>query len=310
MRRTSRIHEGLTGKRALVGTPYLASPALRAEYEAEIAPRTEAAVARVLAALRPSRPVRRALDLGAGTGAGARAIRACLGDGVEVVAVDRVPGPEIQIVADVRTLPRPAGVMGHFDLVLAAHVLNELAPELDVEARAFLVAGWCRELLSDEGHLIVLEPALRETSRDLLAIRDRLIARGLFIVAPCVTQAPCPALASERDWCHDAAPAPGAPRVDFSYLVVAARGDDDAEPGRFRIVSDPMKDKGRLRVIGCGSAGRRELLRLDRDRAAPNVALGDAARGDVVTIGGAVADRGRVRIASTTSIALARAPRP
>ena len=98
----TRIHRGLVGERSLVGSDYLSRAELRQEYEAEIAPRTEAALRRILAqvAFAPGRP-RRALDLGAGTGAAGRAIRGCFGDDVEVVAVDKVPGPGI-LVADLQ----------------------------------------------------------------------------------------------------------------------------------------------------------------------------------------------------------------
>ncbi|HKO26838.1 MAG TPA: hypothetical protein VJU80_05225, partial [Solirubrobacteraceae bacterium] len=47
-RRGSAVHEGLVGARKLIGTPYLADEALRDQYAREIAPRTEAALARVL----------------------------------------------------------------------------------------------------------------------------------------------------------------------------------------------------------------------------------------------------------------------
>jgi len=44
----TRIHRGLVGERSLVGSDYLSRAKLRQEYEAEIAPRTEAALRRVL----------------------------------------------------------------------------------------------------------------------------------------------------------------------------------------------------------------------------------------------------------------------
>ena len=47
-RRGSAIHRGLVGERKLVGTPYLADAVLRDEYARDIAPRTEAALGRVL----------------------------------------------------------------------------------------------------------------------------------------------------------------------------------------------------------------------------------------------------------------------
>ena len=314
------VHEGLVGARALVGAPYLADPALRAEYEADIAPRTRAALARILAELGPrleagpvERPVRRVLDLGAGTGAAGQALRQALAPGgvlagaasgdLDVVSVDRVAALPGVIVADLRTARRPPGVEGQFDVIVAAHLLNELGASLSIEDRAALVFFWARELLAPGGHIILVEPALRETSRELLAVRDRLVGAGFFVGAPCFWQGPCPALARERDWCHAAAAwepdqvarRAGRSRVDYSYLVlgrapgVAARdlaraGQGQLEGDRrlFRVVSDPMVEKGRLRLFGCGPAGRLPLVRLDRDRSEANRGFDEAERGDVI----------------------------
>jgi SAM-dependent methyltransferase len=174
----SRIHRGLVGQRALVGTTYLADPGLRREYDQEIAPRTVAALEWIFARQTWPAPSR-VLDLGAGTGAASRVVRSRWPE-AELVAVDRVAGPGI-VRADVTRGLRPAGVDGTFDLVVAAHVLNELS--LDLEDRARLVLGWCRELLAVEGAAVLVEPALRETSRALLGVRDRLLAAGLFVEA-------------------------------------------------------------------------------------------------------------------------------
>jgi SAM-dependent methyltransferase len=280
------------GERALVGERYLADRELRRQYEAEIAPRTRAALDKVLGQIGPERlgGVRRVLDLGAGTGAAGALIRERLGPGVEVVSVDRVAtGPEV-VVADLRQRGRPRGVEGQFDLVVAAHLLNELSASLDVTARAALVFSWGRELLAESGLIVLLEPALRETSRELLAVRDRLVTAGFFVVAPCLWQGPCPALARERDWCHDSVAWPGPveparagqSRVDFSYLVLTRGGEASRERRLYRVVSDPIFEKGRLRIWGCGPAGRQALIRLDRDRAEANSGLDQAARGDLI----------------------------
>ena len=139
---------------------------------------------------------------------------------------------------------------------------------LDLDGRARLVQGWCRDLLEEHGTCVLIEPALRETSRGLLAVRDRLLVAGLFVVAPCLFSGPCPALARGRDFCHTstAAIAQGRSRVDFSYLVLRKQGATCTDLSRFRIVSDPMKDKGRLRFHACGPAGRLLVTRLDRER--------------------------------------------
>lgn len=273
------MHRGLVGARALVGESYLSDARLRAEYDTEIAPRTVATLDWIFT--KTDLPVpRRVLDLGAGTGAASKAIRGRW-ESAEIVAIDKVAGPGI-LRADVTRGLRPAGAQGRFDLIVAAHLLNELA--LDEDGRTRLVLGWCRELLEDDGTCILVEPALRETSRGLLAVRDRLIAAGLFVVAPCLWQGPCPALTRERDFCHmsAAAIAQGRSRVDFSYLVLRKQGVANADHSVFRMVSDPMKDKGRLRLFACGPAGRLLVTRLDRERSPANQLLDEIERGDVV----------------------------
>jgi hypothetical protein len=288
-RRPSRIHRGLTGARELVGTRYLADPGLRREYAEEIAPRTGAALGKILSEVYGATavPPARALDLGAGTGAAGLALRARFGAGLEIVSVDSVAAPGI-LAADLsRDLPR---VSGRFDLVVAAHLLGELflsepaARRLDALARR--VVAWRHELLAEGGLVILVEPALRETSRALLGVRDRLLVSGLSVVAPCFFRGPCPALTLERDWCHDAAAVPSKARVDFSYLVLRAAPVAAAPPTLFRVVSDVLVEKGRLKIFGCGPAGRHPLVRLDRATSPTNAAFGTLARGDVATIAG------------------------
>jgi ribosomal protein RSM22 (predicted rRNA methylase) len=138
---------------------------------------------------------------------------------------------------------------------------------------------------------------LRETSRGLLEVRDRVLSCGVRVVAPCPVQGPCPSLRNPRDWCHDAAPAivEGRSRVDFSYLVLRLQANAPANDA-YRICSDPLKDKGRLRYFVCGQTGRYQLLRLDRDRSDTNAALDEVARGDLVHIREATLDGDNLRI--------------
>jgi hypothetical protein len=296
----SRIHRGLVGQRALVGTTYLADADLRREYEQEIAPRTVAALEWIFARQTLPDP-RRVLDMGAGTGAASSVIRTRWPQ-AEVVSVDRVAGPGV-VRADVTRGLRPAGVVGTFDLIVAAHLLNEL--QLDLDGRARLVRGWCRELLADEGAAVLVEPALRETSRALLGVRDRLLAAGLFVEAPCLWQGPCPALVRDRDFCHASANAlvHGRSRVDFSYLVMRKQGIAQADPAVFRVVSDAMKDKGRLRFFACGPAGRLLITRLDRDRGLANEAVDEVERGAMIRIVGATAQSDGLRCGQECTVA-------
>lgn len=310
-RQQSRIHQGLVGPRALVGTPYMADPALRAEYQREIAPRTSAALAKILGEVFPARTAGPeplvVLDLGSGTGAAGAAVREFFGGRIRLTSVDRVAHTaDVRAgdVTDVGRLTREVLGAQRFDLVVAAHVLNEVEPERQSADRAHrlarLVQGWCDTLLAAGGMMLLVEPALRETARTLSGVRDLLLAGGgVRVVAPCFFRGPCLALARDRDWCHDAAG-----RVDFSYLVLRqARGREplpDAE--LFRVVSDPMPEKGRLRVFACGDAGRHALVRLDRHDSPANTVLGHLRRGDVVRVSGAAAAADGLRVAAETVV--------
>jgi SAM-dependent methyltransferase len=303
--RGSAIHQGLVGERELIGTPYLADPELRREYEREIAPRTRAALGKILREVFPSGTAapERALDLGAGTGAATEALRAFFGAALEVTGVDRVAAPGV-LKADLAAALPP--VEGRFDIIVAAHLLGELyvdRPQDErIDGRSRRVRAWAEALLAPGGTVVLVEPALRETSRELLAVRDQLLALSdLEIVAPCFWTGACPALARERDWCHDAA-VDGDRRVDFTYL--ALRDGWRPMPGelRSRVVSDPMPEKGRLKLYACGPTGRHAFIRLDRHESPANAPFANLVRGDVARINGAAKASDGMRVEAATSV--------
>jgi hypothetical protein len=319
--RSLRLHEGFVGERQLIGTPYLADPGRREEYEREIAPRTTRAVGRILARIYGDEaavalpPPLRCLDLGAGTGAAGETVRTFFrarGRAPELVSVDRVPS-QATVVADLEREDGLPWLGPRFDLIVAAHLLNELHGGAPEEKRAALLARlvsrWMADQLAPAGVVVLVEPALRETSRLLLAVRDKLVEGGdLQVLAPCLSEAPCPARLNPRDWCHDTAPPVASPlahrgessvppppsprgrsleatRVDFSFLVLTSTPRQETRPPQvFRLVSDHLVEKGRTRIYGCGTAGRTPLIRLRKHESATNAAFGTLTRGDLAAI--------------------------
>ncbi len=178
-------------------------------------------------------------------------------------------------------------------------------------------------LVADDGALVVVEPALRERTRHLHAVRDRMLERGKATVfAPCLHDARCPMLTIETDWCHEDLavdlPAWTAPLaraaglrwqgLTFSYLVlrkdrrrpVAAL--PSAHAVRFRVVSDPLRSKGKVELFICGEDGaRRRIRQLDREVDEAHGQLGNVSRGDIVGMIAAepgeeaIDERGRAR---------------
>jgi ribosomal protein RSM22 (predicted rRNA methylase) len=187
------------------------------------------------------------------------------------------------------------------DVVLMGTLLNELATDA---ARLALVER-ALAAISDDGAVIIIEPALRDTTRALHVLRDALIARGnAHVFAPCTRQsAPCPALADPTDWCHEHRGLGVAPRLPprthelarlthlrddglkFSYLVLRKHSRTLSEdPDAWRIVGSPWQQKGKLEVLACGNAGRVTLRLLKRNRAADNRAIEGLAKGHVVRV--------------------------
>ena len=81
--------------------------------------------------------------------------------------------------------------------------LTQAGVPVDIGGRAFALLG----LLATHGSLIIMEPALRETSRNLLRVRDALVAKqACTVYSPCLHEKPCPALVKDDDWCHEERP--------------------------------------------------------------------------------------------------------
>lgn len=188
-----------------------------------------------------------------------------------------------------------------FDLIILSNVMNELFPfdENRIERRIGIVKRIFDRLLAGNGSGIIIEPALRETSRELLAVRDGLVAKGLRVYTPCLTARNCPALANPRDWCHEDVPwdppalikeidkLTGLRKDSLKFSYVVLRKDDRSFAdlfGRhaFRVVSEPLVTKGKLEFYICGAQGRKLVTRLDKDRTAANQFFEVLKRGAIV----------------------------
>ncbi|HEX9507353.1 MAG TPA: small ribosomal subunit Rsm22 family protein [Myxococcales bacterium] len=303
---------GLTRSRELVGTRYMDDPRLLGAYLLFFWPVSYAQGRQVLGeiALRP----RTALDLGSGPAP--LAFAALDAGAMEVLAADRSQAAlnlarELAVVSgeslrtrlwDLSTLKRGSEGVERYDVITIGHVLNELfTGGSDATARRAAMVEHALSQLKPLGSLVLIEPALRETSRSLLRVRDVLVERGYAVRAPCFFRGNCPALVRESDWCHadrgwqmprtveEIARAAGIRKdsVKMSYLVLAPKEEPWKEPppGRvFRIISEPLKGKGRRRYVGCGPEGRFGLALQEKHRTAANARFFDLERGDVVAI--------------------------
>ncbi|EAU69338.1 conserved hypothetical protein [Stigmatella aurantiaca DW4/3-1] len=293
----------------------------------------------------PNRP-RQVLDLGSGPGP--LAFAALDAGAKEVTAADRSK-PALALARSLATeagealatrewdptrkAPLPEGA---YDLITMGHVLNELYGTGDgaIAPRAALLEQVLAQVKKG-GSLLVLEPALRETSRALLKVRDVLVGKGYAVRAPCLFRGNCPALVKESDWCHAERPWP-MPRVveelaraaglhkeslKMSYLMLAPAGEawPEPPPGRlFRIVSESLEGKGRQRYIGCGPEGRLGLALQEKHRTEKNERFFKLQRGDVLSVtetepkgdGLALDDRTEVRVVAPAGRGVPPPPSP
>jgi ribosomal protein RSM22 (predicted rRNA methylase) len=261
--------------------------------------------------LLPSRPLR-IVDVGAGCGALSIGIAAFVKDrSLDFTLLDRDTdalaigkralariAPGANVVTRGLDLARDAA-LPPADFVVLGNVLNELPPAARLPLITRALAA-----IADDGAVIIIEPALRETARALHELRDAVLAAQLaHVFAPCTrTIAPCPMLADERDWCHEDRAVTLPPRtaelarvthlrddgLKFSYLVLrrAPAPLVDADHA-WRVVSAVHAPKGKVELDGCSDAGLVQLRLLRRHRSDANRAFERAVRGDVVIVDGA-----------------------
>lgn len=312
------LQRGLTGERSLIGASYMDDPKLLRAYLDFYWPISFEQARRALAVSEflLSKPLgaRSVIDAGSGPGPVAAAFAAsgateltlldqsarALELAREAIPVRAAPRggtpPSIATGTMDISCPDPSRIplWGTADCVSFGHSLNEVAFDQNdrVAVRASLLERYAAAL-APGGTILVIEPALLSTSRDLIAVRNLLVSRGWKALAPCIGRAAleCPALAAgEGQTCHDAVRWEMPRSVEslarelgldkeslkMTWFLLepprdltgggddadGARGDlgvagNRADEGLFRVVSDPMLNKGgRVRRLLCGSTGR------------------------------------------------------
>jgi SAM-dependent methyltransferase len=314
------LSSGLIREREAVGTDYMSDPAALGAYLLYFWPVSyvQSRVFLSQAQHATGRAAGRVLDVGAGPGPmscaaldlGALSVNACERSEAALAALRALTAGRPDVHTRAFDLVRAPDMLpnGPFDTILLGHVLNELwhdAPD-PVAARA----AWVREVLAPklapEGVLIIIEPALRETSRAALGVRDALVAQGWSVAAPCLWAGACPALARPQDWCH--AEHPWSPPTLVAEIAQVARLRKDTlkstplamrlpgasaarmpdagaqAPRVFQIVSEPLHAKGKQRHVGCGPEGRHTLTLLNKHVTEGNAAFEELTRGDVIAL--------------------------
>jgi ribosomal protein RSM22 (predicted rRNA methylase) len=275
---SAQVERLIESYRGAAPTAAPAAPILRdaadvSAYAAYRMPATYAAVRSALGALREQAAEwapRTHLDLGGGTGAATWAVADAWPDGGHAstvldwsqaaLALGRGLARDAgqQAVRDAEWTRAPlAGAprLPACDLVTLSYVIGELAPA----DRASLIDA---AAAAARGAVVVAEPGTPEGYARIIEARDRLIAAGLTVLAPCPHDGACPVTGG--DWCHFAARVPRTslhrqvkggtlPYEDekFSYVAAARPGAVPGAPAADRIVRHPQIRKGQVLLDLC-----------------------------------------------------------
>jgi ribosomal protein RSM22 (predicted rRNA methylase) len=275
---------------AVPDSPVLASSREAAAYAAYRMPATVAATAAAWAGLRLALPgwaPASVLDFGAGTGGASWAVAAGLG-AVTLTLLEQSAdairlGQAILAAAESASLRAATWrswrlgaadsqdpVPGQADLAVSAYVLGELSP-LQQERLVGLA-------IQAAPVVLLVEPGTPAGHRRILAARDRLLAAGYAIAAPCPHQLGCP-LAVAGDWCHFAArvqrsalhrQVKGADLAyedeKFSYVAAAAPSAGRPDWPAARVVRRPQQRKNLVTLDLCGADGRSSQLLVGKSK--------------------------------------------
>lgn len=204
------------------------------------------------------------VDVGGGTGAATWAVNATWEGARPVTVLDwaepalalgreiAAANPELKTVEWQRSRIGSALTIESTDLVTVSYVLGELT----AADRAAVVEAAATAAQT----VVIIEPGTPDGYARVIEARDRLIAAGFHIAAPCPHSAACPIVPGE-DWCHFSARVSRSslhrqvkggslPYEDEKFSYVAATRVPPA-PAPHRIVRKPQIRKGQVLLDLC-----------------------------------------------------------
>lgn len=325
----AQLQRGLTGERSLIGESYMDNYAMLTAYLDYYWPVSRAQAAHAISVGFRSFPVcKKVIDIGSGPGPVAAAFIDAGAEHLLLVdqsrkaldiALRELPQRCARsahlstLVADIGVLdPEKLSLWGSADCISFGHSLNEIfAGENDrIEKRARLLEQYSKGLATG-GTILIIEPALLSTSRELLVLRNILVQRGWSVCSPCKGRETlfCPAVeAGENHTCHEevfwkipqkTAALARTMKIDkeslkMTWLLLAPpKKTEDAlrehtenkNNDIYRVVSDPMLNKaGRVRRLICGVKGRFPLSAVDGGSDANRCSFADLKRGEFIRV--------------------------
>ncbi len=281
--------------RTPTGAPVLRDRSDVVAYAAYRMPATFEAVCSALDAFADAAPGWRPgghVDIGGGTGAATWAVAATWGGERPVTVLDwaepalalgreiAAAHPDLKDAEWRRSRIGASLTVESTDLVTVSYVLGELT-EADRASVVDIAAGAAQAV-------VVVEPGTPDGYLRVLEARDRLVAAGFHIAAPCPHSAACPVVPGQ-DWCHFSARVSRTslhrqvkggqlPYEDEKFSYVAATRFPVA-PAPSRVVRRPQIRKGQVLLDLCAADLHRETVTKrhgDLYRSARDTDWGDA----------------------------------
>ncbi len=226
----------------------------------------------------------------------------------KIFSADR---PDVTVKIKCRNLENDSLILDEsFDVILISHTLNELwENEANGQEKRLRLLTTLKEHLTEQGVLLLCEPALRDVSRNTIDLAMRLLEGGMSVLAPCPSEIEkthrCPIFQSNTTGatCHaevftrfpsdvlkiarEAGLTRLSVKMTFFALQNMCNAHTKSEGGtpHYRVVSDAMLNKaGRIRYLLCDGLRRIPISAKTGDKSAQNLGFFNLKRYDAVTV--------------------------
>lgn len=220
-------------------------------------------------------------------------------------------------------------VDGKFDLIILGHCLEELFPSLKksyVEDQNTFIK-FLLSRLNPKGYLAIIDSSFLETNRRILSLRDKLVADGVPVQAPCVWRGECPALKMADSPCYaqrelektylmkeiQRAASINLSSLKMTYLIL--RNKESGWPELpdvplYRVISPPVETYSGKRFYLCGTDGKKQLGSHLQTHPKESRAFEYLRRGELISISRGLEKLNAIDIVEGTEISVVAAGKP
>lgn len=167
---------------------------------------------------------------------------------------------------------RDLPVEGPWDLIILPYSLFKFFSSQDSQVT---YVQRLLQMLSEDGHLLIVEPSATEINRKFLEFRDKIAELKISIAAPCLWKGSCPALKHSTSPCFAQRPFEKPPMIKdiqracqinlsslkMSYLLLRSPRSKDPilKDDLYRVVSPPVDTYKGERFFLCGVKGKKTI---------------------------------------------------